>query len=150
MHIHLKRPVILAKIPLRKGAKAVVDGRLITITDVENPGNEISYNLVTETHMVHLHGGWQKIWTNRFEYVVIHATRREALYRQGSGQSNLRTGHHSIQKEDGQGKLMKQHKELPIPPDWTDGAELLVIGEENGGSFSQSFDFPNINLSDQR
>jgi hypothetical protein len=150
MRIHLKRPVILARIPLRKGATAVVDGRLITITDVENSGNEISYNFVTQTHMVHLHGGWQKIWTNRFEYVVIHEARREALYRQGNSQSNRRTGHHSIQREDGQGKLMRRYEELPIPPDWIDGAELLVIGDENGGTFSQSFDFPNINLSDQR
>lgn len=150
MQIHLKRPVILARIPLRKGASTMIDGRLITVTAVVNTENEIRFNFVTQTHMVHLQGGWQKIWANRFEYIVIHEARRQSLYQQGSGESNLRSGHYSVQKEDISGTLRELHKEIPIPPDWLDGAELLVIVDENGGSFSQSFDFPNINLSNER
>lgn len=150
MQIHLKRPVILARIPLRKGASTVIDGRLITITDVMIAGNEIRFNFVTQTHMVHLQGGWQKIWTNRFNYVVIHAERREFLDNPGAGGSNLRSGHYSVQKQEISGKLREHFKEKPIPPDWLDGAELIITGDENGSSFPQAFDFKNLNLSNNR
>lgn len=150
MQIHLKRPLILARIPLQKGASSVIDGSHFAITDVVNSGDEIHVNFVTQTHMVHLHGGRQMTRANRFNYAVIHAERREFLDHAGAGGSNLRSGHYSVLNERISGKLLDGHKEKSFPPDWIDGAEFLIIGEENGGSFSQSFDFPNINLSNER
>ena len=151
MKIHLKRPVILTRIPLRTGTSTVVDGRLITITDVANSGNEIRCNVVLQTHMVHLQGGRQKLETHRFEYAVIHAARKEFLDPPTVGETNLRAGHYSVQNHRITGHLLDIHsKEEPIPPDWADGAELIITGDENGGSFSQSFDFPNISLSNER
>ena len=151
MQIHLKRPVILARMPLRKGTSTVVDGHHITINDVANSGDEVHFNFVTQTHMVQLQGGWQTLSTDRFNYAVIHAARKEFLDHPGVGGSNLRSGHYSVRNERITGNLLDIHrKEKPIPPDWLDGAELLITGDENGGSFSQSFDFPNINLSNER
>lgn len=148
--IHLKRPVILARIPLRKGASQMIDGRRITITNVVNSSDEVTINFVIETELVHLRGGWQKIWVNRFEHVIIHPQRREYLNTAGSGGSNLRSWHYSVQDQQMTARLEVEHRPVPIPEDWIDGAELLVIGNENGGSFSQTFDFPNINLSHEQ
>ncbi|MGL5019303.1 MAG: hypothetical protein ACRDBP_14300, partial [Luteolibacter sp.] len=116
----------------------------------ENSGNEIVYSIMIQTHMVKLLGGWQKIWTNRFTYVVVNTAKKEFLVRQGGGVSNQQAGHYSLQSANASLAISPGHTRIPIPPDWVDGAELLVIGDENGGSFSQAFDFPNINLEDKR
>jgi hypothetical protein len=101
--------------------------------------------------MIKLQGGWQKIWTHRFNYAVINMQRREFLTAKNSGENNLEAGHFSLQSLNFSASIWnKRHDRTPIPPDWLDGAELLIIGEENGGSFSQDFDFQNINLGDER
>jgi hypothetical protein len=81
---------------------------------------------------------------------VINAARGEYLEDNGGGESNPHSGHLSVRNLDFSKAIYPQHKRKEIPPNWLDGAELLIVGEEHGGGFSQSFDFQNINLSNDR
>jgi hypothetical protein len=150
MNIPIKRPILLQRIRLKAGVSTHVGGHLISITKVGILGDEISFNLIVQTPLNFSRGGWQKIWTDRIEYLVINAARGEYLANIGGGESNPHSGHLSVRNLDFSQSIFPQHERKEITPDWLDGAELLIVGEEYGGSFSQSFDFPNINLSDER
>lgn len=150
LNIPIKRPTLLQRVPLKPGVSTHVGDHLISITKVEKMGDEISFNLVVLTPLKFFRGGWQNIWTDHLEYLVINAARGEHLEDNGGGESNPHSGHLSVRNLDFSKAISPRHKQKEIPPDWLDGAELLIVGEEYGGSFPQTFDFPNINLSDQR
>lgn len=150
LNIPIKRPVLLRRIPLKAGLSTHVGNHLVSITKVAVLGDEISFNIVVQTPLKFVRGGWQNIWTDRLEYLVINAARGEYLEDNGGGESNPHSGHLSVRNLDFSKAIFPRHEYKEIPPDWLYGAELLIVGEEYGGSFSQSFDFPNINLSDQR
>jgi hypothetical protein len=151
LHIPIKRPILLQRIPLKVGLSARVANNLISITKVENLGDEISFRLVVQTPLIELRGGWQEIWTDRFEYFVINAARGECLEKRGGGENNPHFGHLSVRNLDfSRMALQNRYDHKQIPPDWLDGAELLIVGEEYGGTYSHSFQFSDINLSEQR
>jgi hypothetical protein len=141
--------VLLARLPFETGQTIWIDDRLIEIIKIENSGNGINYTIMIQTHMVKLRGGWQKIWTNRFTYVVVNTAKKEFLVHRGGGQSNQQAGHYSLQSENSSVAISPRHTKIPIPPDWLDGAELLIVSEEYGGPLLQAFDFPNIDLFNQ-
>lgn len=147
LRIPIKRPVLLQRIPLRAGQSILVGNHRISITKTENLGDEISFNIVTQSPLVQMNGGWQSIWTDRIEYFVINAARGEHLDYRGGGSSNQKSGHLSVQSMNYSNPLHPAHERKQIPPDWLDGAELLIVSEEYGGTFSQPFEFPDINLS---
>ncbi len=148
--IPIKRPILLHRIPLKAGLSSHVGDHLISITKAEVLGDEISFNLVVQTPLIQLRGGWQNIWTDRIEYLVINTARGEYLENSGAGESNPHSGHLSVRNLDFSQTIFPRHEHKEIPPDWLDAAELLIVGEEYGGSFPQAFDFPNINLSTER
>lgn len=150
LNIPIKRPVLLQRIPLKAGLSTHVGNHLVSITKVEVLGDEISFNLVVQTPLNYSRGGWQEIWTDRIEYLVMNAARGEYLEHNGGGESNPHSGHLSVRNLDFSKTVFPRHERRGIPSDWLDGAELLIVGEEYGGSFPQAFDFPNINLSDDR
>ena len=148
--IPIKRPILLKRIPLKVGLSAHVGDHLISITKVEILSDEISFNLIVQTPLNFSRGGWQKIWTDRIEYLVINTAQGEYLENSGAGESNPHSGHLAVRNLDFSQPIFPRYEHKEIPPGWLDGAELLIVGEEYGGSFSQSFDFPNINLSDEQ
>lgn len=150
LHIPIKRPVLLQRIPFKAGLSTQVAKHLISITKVENLGDEISFNIVTQTPLIQLNGGWQSISTDRIEYFVINAARGEYLEQRGGGSSHVKSGHLSVQSMNFSKAIYPGHERKKIPTDWLDGAELLIVSEEYGGTFSHPFEFSDINLSDQR
>lgn len=151
LRVPIKRPVLLQKIPLKAGLSTRVADHLISIAKVENVGDGLSFKLVVQTPLYHSRGGWRSIWTDRYQYFVINAAKGEYLDYHGAGsERNPHSGHLSVRSLEFSRNLSKQYKPTQIPPDWLDGAELLIVGEEYGGSFSHSFEFSDIYLSDQR
>ncbi len=151
MEIPFKRPVILARMPFRQGSSIQLGNQRIDLTKVETNLDEITYTIVQQRPLIQLRGAWFDHDGGVVDFIVIHADRKELLYEGNASAANNTSGHYTIAKKDFTSPIWKpDYKKHPIPPDWTDGAELLVIGDENGGSLSQAFDFPNINLEDKR
>lgn len=151
MEIRFKRPVILARMPFRQGSSIQLGNQRIDLTKVETNLDEITYTIVQQRPLVQLRGAWFDHDGGVVDFIVIHAGRKELLYEGNASSGNNTSGHYAIAKKVFTSPIWKpDFKKHPIPPDWADGAELLVIGDENGGSFSQAFDFPNINLENKR
>ena len=146
LQIPLKRPVLLARVPFKTGVSTLVASRRIDITKIESSEDRIDFSILAQTSIDVLRGGWQKIWTDRLEYFVINAARGEFLEQQSGGQSNPVSGHYALQYENASCGIYPRFKPKPIPPDWLDGAELLIVSEEYGGTISESFDFSNVTL----
>ena len=146
LYIPLKRPVLLARVPFKTGVSTFVASRRIDITKIESSEDRIDFTILAQTSIDELRGGWQKIWTERLECFVINAARGEFLEQQSGSQSNPVSGHYALQYENSSCGIYPRFKPKPIPPDWLDGAELLIVGEEYGGTFSESFDFSNVTL----
>lgn len=147
LHIPLKRAVLLARAPFKSGVSTFVANRRIDITKNEIFQERIDFNILAQTSLEELRGGWQKIWTDRIEYIVINAARGEFLQQQSSGQSNPVAGHYALQYETSSGGIFPDHERKEIPSDWLDGSELLIVSEEYGGTFSQPFEFSGVSLS---
>jgi hypothetical protein len=151
MEILFKRPVILARIPFRQGTFIRLGIQRIDITKVETSLDEINYTIIQQRPLMDLRGGWYNREGGVVDFLVVNAGRKEFLYRGASSTENNLSGHYSIEViKFTEPVWSADYGKHPIPPDWAAGAELLIIGDENGGSFSQSFDFPNINLSNER
>ncbi len=151
MKIPFKRPVILARMPFRQGSSIQLGNQRIDLTKVETNFDEITYTIVQQRPLIQLRGDWFDHDGGVVDFIVIHAGRKELLYESNASSGNNTSGHYTIALKDFTQPIWKpDFKKHPIPPDWADGAELLVIGDENGGSFSQAFDFPNINLENKR
>ncbi len=150
MDIPLKRPVILARMPFRQGNFMQLGDQRIELTKVRTDLDEFEYNIVQQRPLIKLRGSWFNHDGGNIEFIVIHAARKEFLYQGGTYSRYENTGHYGIvTRVESKSIWTTGNNTKPIPPDWTDGAELLVIGNENGGSFSQSFEFENINLSNE-
>jgi len=150
MEIPLKRPVILARMPFRQRTSIQLGNQRIDLAKIETNLDEITYTIVQQKPLINLRGAWHSDG-GVVDFIVIHAGRKEFLYKGSASSRNTTSGHYAIELKQFTEPIWRSHFEKkPIPPDWIAGAELLVIGDENGGSFSQSFDFPNIKLSNER
>lgn len=151
MQIPLKRPVILARIPFRKGASIQLGNQRINLTKVETNPAEITYTIIQQKPLIKLRGAWFDHDGGAIDFIVINAHRKEFLYHGSQSSGGNSSGYYSIVRKDFTQPIWQPSgKTGPIPIDWADDAELLITGDENGGSFSQPFDFPNINLSNNR
>jgi len=151
MQIPLKRAVVLSRLPFRKGASTRIGQQLIEISRIDCLGDRINYVVATQSALIQLRGGNFVNNLNRLEFLVVNAGRGEFLFKGSQSGRSGPAGHYSLETLTFSESIWnKGYKEMPIPPDWTAGAELLVIGDENGGSFSQDFNFVNINLSNER
>ncbi|TAG09320.1 MAG: ABC transporter permease [Verrucomicrobia bacterium] len=151
VHVPFKRPVILGRLPLRAAASTKIGNRHISITEVERNDMEIRYKLAIEQLRVLTRGDWYSESHRRIEFLAVNVAKREFL-RQGSAESSGRSfGHYSLQFLDFSQTihrdLTKEHDGGIIPEDWLNGAELLIVGDEFGGTLSQSFDFSEVTLS---
>jgi hypothetical protein len=152
VHIPLKRPVVLARMPLKAGASARIGKRRITITsvDVTRP-DRISYQVIEERPMTRLRGRWHGEPHRRIEMIAIHHERGEFLKSQSRGTSNLSTTHYALIRMDHEENIWLEsgRDNQPIPPGWLDGAELIITGDEYGGTLTREFRLENLNLIDK-
>lgn len=151
IHIPIKRPVILARLPLRDGVSARIGNRHIRITDVERIDAEIHYKLAIETPRIGLRGGWYSEPHRRIEFLAVNVAKREHLTLGSNSGFGGSSGNYSLEGHDISQTIWhdstKKWDGGVIPGDWLDGAELLVVGDEYGGTLSQSFSFSDVTLS---
>ncbi len=153
VHIPLKRPVVLARIPLKAGATARIGKRKITITNVEiTSPDRISYQVIEERPMSNLRGGRHGEPHRRIQMLAINRDRGQFLQNQSGGTSNLSTPHYAIHRDEKE-QLMNRfgrREDQIFPPGWLDGAELIITGDEYGGTFTREFRFENLDLIDTK
>ena len=154
VRIPIKRPVILARIPLVPGSSARIGSRRLTVTRVEiGDRDRISYQVIEERAMSRLRGGWSGEPHRRIDMIVIHSERKEFLTNGGHGTSNLSTANYTVSRNDFKQLVWRDstisNHDRSIPPDWLDGAELIITGDEYGGTFTRGFRFENVNLIDK-
>jgi hypothetical protein len=151
VHIPIKRPVILARLPLRIGVSTRIGNRHIRITEVERIGTKIHYKLVNETPRVRSRGVWNSEPHRRIEFLAVNVGKREFLTLASNSGFGGSSGHYSLSGHDISQTIwrdpLKKWDGSPIPEDWLDGAELLVVGDEYGGTLSQSFNFSDVTLT---
>ncbi|MEO8614691.1 MAG: hypothetical protein ABI600_06085 [Luteolibacter sp.] len=151
VEIPLKRPVILARIPFRQGASIQLGNQWFELTKVETNLDEINYTIIQQRPLIDLRGARYNRNGGVVDFIVLNAGRKEFLYRGDGLNRNDSAGHYSIEAKEFTAPVWSaDYRKHPILSDWAAGAELLIIGDENGGSISRSFAFPNIKLSNER
>ena len=154
VEIPFVRPVVLARIPLRAGESVSVGDRRYLVTSASQNGDEIRFQVLHEYPLVALRGGFNSTPHRNISFMVINEGQRSYQGRGASGSSGTRVGHYGIQYFDSRGEIDRDYKEeLGVNPEvkgWLDGAELLIVGQENGGSITKKFDFSGISLSNAR
>jgi hypothetical protein len=153
IQVPLKRPVILARLPLRPGQVARIGNRHLRIIKVAQRDRVIDYQLIVESLGVWGRGDWIAEPHRRIVTIVVNAGKREFLTMAGQRSSGDRSGHYDFQRQEFSETIwrdpLKRWDDSPIPDDWLDGAELLVLGDESGGRFSQDFDFVDVTLRNE-
>ncbi len=154
VHIPLKRPVVLARIPLRAGATVRIGNRRLTITSVEIAKPElIDYQVIEERAINQFRGGRHGEPHRDVRMIAIHQGRGEFLQMHSRGSSGHAIGCYSLTRLDHKETIwrdpIQQVQDRTIPPDWLDGAELIITGDEYGGTFTHEFRFENVNLIDK-
>jgi hypothetical protein len=83
--------------------------------------------------------------------IAIHHERGEFLKSQSRGTSNLSTTHYALIRMDHEENIWLEsgRDNQPIPPGWLDGAELIITGDEYGGTLTREFRLENLNLIDK-
>ena len=153
VHIPLKRPVVLGRIPLKAGATARIGKRRITVTNVEvlRP-DRISYQVIEERPMSRLRGGWYGEPHRDIKMIAINRERGQFLKSQRRSSSGHSTTHYALIRAEHEEMIWLdsvRSREEPIPPGWLDGAELIITGDEYGGTFTREFRLENLNLIDK-
>jgi hypothetical protein len=146
----LKRVVVLAQIPFKVGASAWVQNHLITITNIVRRENGMAFSTIDEFARIRSQGQHPATGGNERQQVVVHPLRGEYLRPQASGTSSRQRGSYSIiSREFERAEIATGndvYPRIPIPPDWEDGAELVIVGHEYGGIYSQPFEFRDVDL----
>lgn len=152
--IPFKRPIILARLPLKAGESVKVGNCRYQIISATQIGDEISFKLSLEFPLVKASGGYHSNHHGNTEFLVINQKKRNYLQSGGSGSSGATLGHYGAQHMDFDMSIWEDwSKGEPTKPDttgWLDDAELLIVGEESGGTFTHAFDFSGISLSNPR
>ena len=144
--LQLNRPVILARAPFKEGLSLRVPHRQIQIPKIEVIGDELRWTQLEVSSSCSLRGGATRLSEDCISCLIIQQDRGEFIVSYGGSGGNT-AGHCYFQTMDFQGVINPMGKKKPITPEWLAGAEFLVIGQEYGGTITQSFDFSDVNLS---
>lgn len=100
--------------------------------------------------MSRLRGRWHGEPHRDIKMLAINHERGEFLKNQSRGTSNLSTTHYALIRTDHEENIWLEsgRENKPIPPGWLDGAELIITGDEYGGTFTRGFRFENLKLID--
>jgi hypothetical protein len=149
----LQRAVLLARIPFADGQSARVDGKRITIAKVRSYAGSISFVTIHEYPFLQLRNGYGGAHTNRLTEVVVNVGKGQYLKSQnGGGGGPPPLGAYGI-RQNRYNRCMilfLNGDSMPVPSDWMEGAELLILGQESGGVYTQSFDFSGVDLRNGR
>ena len=143
----LNRAVILARAPFKEGLLLHVPHRQIQIPRIEVIGYELHWTLLEVSSSCSLHGGATRLSENGIAFLVIQKDRGEWVQSNGGDRDGDAAGPCFLRRENFQGLIFPPDQKKPVTPEWLAGAELLVIGQEYGGTITQSFDFSDVNLS---
>jgi hypothetical protein len=145
--IPFKRPVILARMPLRVGASTSIGNRKIRILRVGVSDTRLGFQYSIEEPMVRLLGGSMSEPYRKLETIVVNASKRQRiLYTGKSGGTGESVGPYRLAIIDCQGPIaLDTRDEVPITNEWVAGAELIVTGSEDGGTLIRDFQFKPFN-----
>lgn len=148
------RPVILARIPLKAGETAKLGNNRFQIISASQIGDQISFNILQEYASLKLRGGVNSSSQRDISFMVINQEKRSYLDHSGSSSSGTTIGHYGAIRQDMDMEIWrdfaKDDRRKPDATGWLGGAELLIIGQENGGEITKKFDFSGISLSNPR
>lgn len=154
VNIPLKRPVILATLPLKAGASAVVGDKRFRVVSVEQTGEEFNYTVVAEHPLIASRGGYYSSPYRRIQFIVINPERKEYLDYGGGASGSTSSGFYGVQYWRESGTIWKnwraEDKGDPDTKGWLEGARLFIISEESGGILTEKFDFKEVSLRDGR
>ena len=151
VEIPIKRPVVLARIPLKAGASARIGNRRITVTSVEITRNDwVSYQTIEERPISKLRGGWHGEPHRTLKKIAINSRRGEFLNQVGESNSNHTAAHYALGSAvtNASVSMESSRGDTQVSSDWLDDAELIITGDESGGTFRREFRFENVNLID--
>lgn len=146
--IPLARTVIIADLPLSPGASATLHRERVTIKSVTWSADQVDIVITEEAARLTLRGGqpWERV-----EYYVVNPQKHEFLnWRQKGGGSAgyanyWASSQHLVMFL--QGRLGSGGE---LPPDWRDGARLLVAGVESGGEIHAPFHLDSLDLGNNQ
>lgn len=143
VNIPFKRPVVLARMPLRIGASTSIGNRKIRILRVRVSDTRLSYQYSIEEPLVRLLGGSMSEPFRKLETIVVNASKRQRiLFTGSSGGTGVSVGPYRLATVECVGPIsLDTRDEVPIPSDWIDGAELIITGSEYGGTLIREFQF---------
>lgn len=101
--------------------------------------------------MSNLRGGRHGEPHRRIQMIAINRERGQFLQNQSGGNSYRSISHYAICHENNEQCLNRfgRREDQIIPPGWLDGAELIITGDEYGGTFTREFRLENLNLIDK-
>ncbi|MEO8614692.1 MAG: hypothetical protein ABI600_06090 [Luteolibacter sp.] len=147
----LARPVVLARQALVQCRSFPIPGQSVTITKVRSSSERIDYSLELTGIKLRLRGGDTAINLNPIQFLVINRKRNEYLEPGSMGSRSEFLGNYQFSTLDFScvvRTLSEDDSQVGvIASDWLADAELLIVGSEHGGTFSQGFEFSNIDLS---
>jgi hypothetical protein len=151
LELPLQRAVLLARIPFADGQSTHVDGRHITIAKVRSYAGSVSFVTIHEYPFLHLRNGYGGAYTNRLTEVVVNVGKGQYLNNQNGGSAGTPPlGAYGILQNRYNRCMISSRADGPrlVPSDWLEGAELLILGQEGGGVYKQSFEFSDVDLRD--
>lgn len=150
VNIPFRRPVILARMPLRAGAETIIGSRKIRILRVKVSDTRLSYQYSIEEPMVRFLGGSMSEPFRMLETIVVNASKRQRILFEGSsGGNGLSVGPYRLAIIECLGPIsLDTRDEVPIPADWIEGAELIITGSEYGGALIREFQFKPVDLKE--
>lgn len=147
----LARPVVLARQALVQGLSFPIPGQSVTITKVRSSSERIDYSLELTGIKLCLRGGDTAINLDPIQFLVINRKRNEYLEPGSMGSRSEFLGSFKFSTFDMScvvRTLSEDDSQVGvIASDWLADAELLIVGSEHGGTFSQGFEFSDIDLS---
>jgi arginine exporter protein ArgO len=146
----LYRAVILARAPLREGLSIHIPNRRIQIPKMEIIGDELHCTILEESSSISSRGGFTRLSEDSTAFLIIRKDRGEFVQSEAGGQTRSTAGHYSLRRTDLEGVIFQPNDKKAVTSDWLAGAEILIIGQEYGGTLSQPFDFSDVNLDSDR
>jgi hypothetical protein len=147
----LVRPVVLARQGLVQGRNFPMSGQSITITKVKTSPERIDYSLEVTGTNPRLRGGYAAIKLDPIQFLVINRKHNEYLEPGSTATRSEFLGSYqfsTFEMSCVSRSLSEEDRQVGgIASDWLVDAELLIIGSEHGGTFSQSFEFTDIDLN---
>ena len=140
--------MIIADLPLIPGASATFHRERVTIKSVTWSADEADIDITEEAARLTLRGGqpWESV-----EYYVVNPQKHEFLHWRSKGGGSAGYANYWASSEHLSMFLEGRFGTgVELPPDWRDGARLLVAGVEFGGEIHAPFHLDSLDLGNNQ